>query len=142
MNELLDRDHQNGITFSPESIEHLHIASKWAKFIAIFGFVMTGIYLLIILFTLTGGLGLTAGAPLIFVILYLGLIFLFFFWIFQFARNAQSAIRSNDSAQLTQSMRYLKYYFVAMGVLFLLMVILMVISIFVGIAMGAFALFS
>jgi hypothetical protein len=138
MNELLDRDDQNGIAFSAESISHLHIASKWAKFIAIFGFVMTGFYLLVMLFSLTANIGLVAGAPIIFIILYLGFIFLFFFWIFQFSRNAQNAINSNDSHQLAQSMRYLKYYFVAMGVLLLIMVIFMVIAIFFAMAVGAF----
>ncbi|HEY8405003.1 MAG TPA: hypothetical protein VIK71_10380 [Flavobacteriales bacterium] len=127
MNELLDRDDQSGMQFLPESINHLRVASKWAKFIAIFGLVMTGLMLLITVFSLSNTIGFVGGGNVLFSVFYIALMFFFFLWVFQFARNSQNAIRNNNAHDLAHAMRYLKYYFVAMGIALLAWLVVLVV---------------
>ena len=121
--------------------QHLSDTARWAKFLSITGFVFCGLILLGSLFAviaLTSADTVSAGATqmiilLVFMLLYiLPLIFLF-----NFARNMQTALRQSDQLALTTSFKNLKFCYKYLGILTIVMLGLYALALIVGLMAGA-----
>ena len=116
-----------------EATVYLKEAARWAKFLAIIGFIFCGLFVLVALFAgsfiagsytsmgLGGRTGAMGGAFVS--ILYIAIALLYFFpclYTFNFARKMQVALRSNDQSQLNQSFRNLKAGYRFLGILMII----------------------
>ena len=120
------------------SSAHLNEAAKWGKFLAIVGFVMCGLIVVIAFFVgsflammtnsynegysstarLTGGMGVVV------TIFYIGIAILFFFpylFLFRFATRMRTALNTNDQLTLNTSFQNLKIMFRYVGILTIVM---------------------
>jgi hypothetical protein len=113
-----------------ESTAYLKEAARWAKFLAIVGFICIGLFVLVALFagsivaTMSSSMGVqTAGGAFggaAISIVYILVALLYFFpclYTFNFAKKMQVALASNDQAQLNQSFRNLKACYRFLGIL-------------------------
>jgi len=113
-----------------EATNYLKETARWAKFMAIMGFIGCGICVLVGLFagsiiagmySSVGGVG-RAGAMggAFYSILYIALALLYFFpclYTFNFASKMQVALRSNDQSQLNLAFKNLKSCYRFVGIL-------------------------
>ncbi len=131
------------LVLESHAMEHITIASKWAKFLAIAGFVFCGILVLagILMATRSDlsasmqnqgfanktylyrrpGLGGITG------FLYILIAFIQFFpalFLFRFSNNLREAVYLNDQYLLNQSFKNLKKYFQFIGICILIGIIL------------------
>jgi len=136
-------------------VDHLATAylgetARWAKFLAIVGFVFCGLLALVALFAGTifstamsafggGGVSFMGGAAL--TIIYLLLALLYFFpclYLFKFASKMQVALRNNDQQQLGESFRNLKSCYRYLGILMIIILGFYALAIVVGGLSAAF----
>jgi hypothetical protein len=104
---------------------------KWGKFIAIIGFVFTGLIALVgVVFLIGGGSGLnyrfTQGFGFIVGPTYLLLSLLYFFpsrFLYRFCSNIKSALNSNDQEALAVGFENLKSNFKFWGILLMVMIV-------------------
>lgn len=130
-----------------ESISFLESASKWAKFLAILGFIMAG-FMAIVSFFMGSILGLAYGAsPLagvssVFItLIYLvvaALIFLPALFLYKFSSKVKDAIASINSDTLSLGLKSLKSYFAFNGIIAIIVIafyaLLFIVAIIAGIA--------
>ncbi len=121
------------IEIEQESLGNLDVARKWASFVAIVGFMLIGLLILIGLLT---GVFLSLfnagesdrGIPsvvMVLIFLILGVIYFFpALFLFRFSKQTSRAIHSLDKHELTRAIRNLKYYFVFIGSLIILGIVL------------------
>ena len=117
------------IEIEQETLNHLNTTRKWAMFLAISGFIFLG---LIIIIGLIAGTFLTAfssgekglGIPesLMFVpILFIAVVYFFpVLFLFRFSKHASHAVHKLDKLELHKAIKNLKFYFVYIGVLIIL----------------------
>jgi len=143
-----------GFGIDQSSRAHLSEAAKWAKFLAIVGFVMCGLIVVMAIFAgsflammsnsyndgysnsarLTGGMGAFVA------ILYIGIAILFFFpylFLFRFATRMKAALNTNDQLTLNTSFQNLKIMFRYVGILTIVMLSFYALAIIMAIAMAA-----
>jgi len=133
------------LKITAESVSYLASAAKWAKFLAIVGFVFVGLFVIIAIISgammssissIYGGSGIS-GAALMVIYLLIALIYFFpVLYGFKFATNLQSAIESNNTPSLTESFKYLNKYCQFMGILMIIALVLIGISILLAIIGG------
>ncbi|HEX9512801.1 MAG TPA: DUF5362 family protein [Puia sp.] len=108
---------------------YLGETARWAKFLAILGFICSGILVLVALFagsfiaTLAGGMGGASylGGMISFVYIVIALVMFFpNLYLFNFASRMQVALRSNDQEQLTRSFGSLKSCYRFIGILMII----------------------
>ena len=119
--------------------------SKWSGFLAIVGFIFLAL-LIVLSFTFLfisgsipfGTQGMAFPRGLLFVVYLIFALIYFFpvYYLFRFSHHLRRAVRQSDEANLSVSMRYLKNFFVYTGVLTIIYLILMLIGVFMGIAIG------
>jgi hypothetical protein len=118
---------------------HLSESARWAKFIAIVGFifcvfmVMGAIFMGAMLSTMGSGIpGFPAAASGgLISTLYLIFALLFFFpnlFLFRFGSQIQQSIRLNEQARLQTSLKNLKAYFRFVGILYIVIISLYVLA--------------
>jgi len=128
--------------FTEESLAILLKAAKWAKFLAILGFIMTGLLILAgIVMTLFVGLAqnemmsssfpVTSGIMAFFYLIFACIYIIPVVFLFNFSSKAIKAIQLHSTFYMTSSIKNLKNLFVFIGILtiiliFLYMVILLV----------------
>jgi hypothetical protein len=131
--------------------EFLAETAKWAKFLSIVGFVIIGFIVLGGFFMFAAGsafesmgAGFGAGFGAIAGIFYLLIALLYFFpvlYLYKFANNAKSALRDNNSENLTVAFENLKSHYKFVGILTLIMVciygLIFLITIMAGIGAAA-----
>ena len=129
------------IEIEQETLNHLNTTRKWAMFLAISGFIFLG---LIIIIGLIAGTFLTAfssgekglGIPesLMFVpVLFIAVVYFFpVLFLFRFSKHASHAVHKLDKLELHKAIKNLKFYFVYIGVL-----IILVFSLYVAILIVA-----
>jgi len=111
-----------------DSSSYLGETAKWAKFLAILGFVFCGLIVLVGLFAASflsaamgkfGGEGsMMSGAALSFIYVLFALVYFFpCLYLYNFASKMQVALRNNDQQQLTQSFKNLKSCYKFLGIL-------------------------
>jgi amino acid transporter len=124
------------IEISQETIKYLDTLRKWSMFLAVSGFIFLG---LIIVMGIIAGTFLTAfnhtgrntlGLPdLVLMAGFVGLILINLFpifYLFRFSVHTSNAVSNNDSAELTKAVRYLKRFFLYLGILLITLIILYV----------------
>lgn len=131
--------------------DYLLETAKWAKFIAIIGFVMVGLMLVMALFMGSIMASLAAFSPEagmmpaigggFFTVIYILIAAVYFIpikYLFDFSRKVKSAIEIKDQNLFTEAMMKLKSHYKFIGVLMLIIVSLYVIM-FVMILVGGLA---
>jgi hypothetical protein len=136
-----------------ENLGYLNETARWAKFLAIVGFVAIGFMLLMGIFfgSIFGAMSSFSGASysriglsgssLGFTFLYIALAALYFFptlYLFNFATKMQVAIRNNDQFNLNAAFKNLKSCFKFLGILTIVLIAFYVLAIIIGIAAAAF----
>lgn len=119
---------------SADALSNLNIAAKWAKFLAIVGFVLTGFMLLagfafaFITKPLETNFPAFAEIPSILIsVIYIiisGISLIPVLFLNSFANNVPKAIRKNDGQYLTRASKNLKNLFAVFGLLTILMLVL------------------
>lgn len=141
MTEPLDSSlPQGSLNVTPEAAGYLKESGTWGRFLAIVGFVMIGLIVVVGLFA--GALLGELGAPMgisggFFSVIYLliGVFYFFPTWyLFKFATNARDAIARKDAQALTTSLENLKSMFKFMGILMIVILGLYAIVIVFGLA--------
>jgi hypothetical protein len=134
-----------------QSSAFLHEASRWAKFLAIVGFVFCGLLAIVALFagSMLGSIMDRFGSPAsgffggaFFTIIYLGVALLYFFpclYLYRFGSKAQIAMKNNDNDQMTNSFRNLKSCFRFLGILTIIMLSFYVLALIFGVIVAGLA---
>ncbi len=132
MDNILDNNlHGSSLSIDAQSRDYLVEASKWAKFLAIVGFVMLG--LIVALGIFFGFVSANAMATLmpgggIFMLLYvLFMCALYFFptmYLYKFAKHTKMATVSSDMGQLSLGLKNLKSLFKFMGILMIIVLVI------------------
>ena len=143
-----------GFGIDQSSRAHLYEAAKWAKFLAIVGFVMCGLIVVVAIFAgsifafffksynedypssaaLTGGMGAFVA------IFYIGMAILFFLpylFLFRFATRMKTALNTNDQLTLNTSFQNLKIMFRYVGILTIVILSFYALIILIAIATAA-----
>ena len=117
------------LQMDPVSMQHLQDAAKWGKFLAIIGFVMIGLLVIlgIVMGTLLSAFNAAANlggirGPLISVV-YIAFAVLYFFpclYLFRFSGKMQAAIRTNDQESLIDAFSNLKSCLRFVGILMII----------------------
>jgi hypothetical protein len=127
-----------GFGIDQSSRSHLSEAAKWAKFLAIVGFVMCGLIVVIAIFagsflalmsnSFNDGYGsstrFSGGMGAFITIFYIGIAILFFLpylFLFRFATRMKAALNTNDQLTLNTSFQNLKIMFRYVGILTIVM---------------------
>ncbi len=121
---------------------YLNETAKWAKFLAILGFVFCGIIAIVAIFagsimsTAFGSLGGDSGmSGVILTVVYLIVAVVYFFpclFLFHFANKMQRALRQNDQDLLTNSFKNLKSCYKYMGILMIVVLSFYVVIFIIG----------
>ena len=139
---------QKGVLLSEEALHYLQTGAKWAKFLAIIGFIGCGFVVLMGLFAGSlfsniggamrgyGGVAQSMGAFMS--VFYIAFALLYFFpslYLYQFAKFAQKAIMFSNSQDITLAMGKLKSFFKFLGIL-----IIVIFSLYLLIIIGVFVM--
>ena len=123
-----------GFGIDTASRVHLAEAAKWARFLAIVGFVVCGLIVILGIFAgsflsmmsglssddYRGSTALTSGLGAFMAVFYIGMAILFFFpylFLFRFANHMKSSLNTNDQLTLNSSFQNLKIMFRYVGIL-------------------------
>lgn len=126
------------LTISDNAINFLLVATRWAKFIAIVGFVFVGILAFgglisgIVFSYMDNQFARLPFPPFIFSFLYLIMGVLYFFpvfYLFKFSTHSQYAIKTLNPIQLENAFRNIKSYFKYIGILTIVTLSLFIIAI-------------
>ncbi|MBL7698654.1 MAG: hypothetical protein JNK79_10855 [Chitinophagaceae bacterium] len=128
---------------------YLNDAAKWAKFLAIIGFifciliVLAGLFagsMMGALYPSLGGGAAAAGAGF-FAFFFIVLALVYFFpclYLYRFASQVQSAIRSNEQTKLQNSLKNLRAHYRYVGILMIIMLVFYVFAFFFQILGAAY----
>ncbi|HET6768473.1 MAG TPA: DUF5362 family protein [Chitinophagaceae bacterium] len=123
-----------GFGIDTASRAHLSEAARWAKFLAVIGFIVCALIVIVGIFAgsflsmmpgvyndeYRGSPALTGGLAAFLAVFYIGLAILFFFpylFLFRFANQMKSALNTNDQQTLNSSFQNLKIMFRYVGIL-------------------------
>lgn len=140
---------EKGMILSEEALFYLQTGAKWAKFLAVIGFVGCVIMVLVGLFagsmfaslrgTMPGySTSITQSMGAFMSIFYVAFALLYFFpslYLYQFAKLTQKAIMFSNSLEITSALGKLKSFFKFIGIL-----IIVILSLYVLILIGVFVM--
>lgn len=148
--QVIDNNYTSGaeLGLTGQSISFIRETAKWAKFLAIVGFIGAGFMIIMGLFMGTflsmmgvgeeipgfGGMGASLG------IFYIVFAFLYLYpcyQLFKFSKLAKQAIASNDTGQMTIAFGHMKSLFKFMGILTIMMLAFYFLLLIGGVIMGA-----
>lgn len=127
---------------------HLKETAVWGKFLAIIGFIYSGLIALGAIFAasmfakLSGNYsrskdGLLAGVSVGIIYLTIaGVIFIMSMYLFRFAQKTQAALQANDQVNLTASFKNLKIYFRFAGIITVIALIVTILGV-IGVMLAA-----
>ncbi len=135
------------LQLDPAGAEYLRESAKWAKFIAIIGFVFCGLMVVAALFAgsilaasmstaLGGGAGIGGGLITFIYIAIAALWFLPCLYLFRFASGMQGALANNEQEKLLNSLKNLKSHFKFIGILLIIMLVFYALAFVFGIIMA------
>lgn len=150
-NPLLDSDMgaDSGLNLCSDARFFLNEAARWAKFLAILGFIGAGFLVLIGLSTLAMSSALSSQfsalgiSPAFIGFLYLIIAVVYLFpslFMYNFANRAQGAVRGNSSSLLTESMGFLRSTFRFYGIVAIVFIGVYLLSLLLFVVMGGSAL--
>jgi hypothetical protein len=121
------------IEIEQESLNYLNTTRKWAMFFAIIGFIFLG---LILIAGLVAGTFLSVfkspemggGIPQILVFIFVFIIALAYFFpilfLFRFSKHTANAVQTLSKEELKKALRNLKSYFVYIGVMLIIVLVI------------------
>lgn len=128
---------------------HLSETAKWAKFLAIIGFIFTVIIIMVALFassifsTLTAGGGsagfVGTGILTTFYLVFAVVYFVLSLYMYRFAVKMQAGLQAPDQESFNLSLMNLKLVYRIMGILTIVYLALMALGMLVGIGAAMFA---
>jgi hypothetical protein len=135
-------------SMSEEALYFLESAGKWAKFMAVLGFIAVG-------FMILGGLGIMAAGSMlgemggasfmpvrmlgpIYLVL-AGIYFLPVLYLWRFAAHATNGLAQNRPEALTESMRYLRAHYRFLGIMTIGLIGMYIVGIAVTVIFGVSA---
>ena len=141
-NEIIDAADGQPIITDSEIKSYLNETSKWAKFLAILGFIGIGFIVLAALFA-GAFLGSDAGrmgmrnaefplSPAVITLLYLLFAVIYFFpvyYLYNFAVKMKNSLLSGDSALMRESFKNLKSHYKYIGILTIVVISLYILGI-------------
>jgi MFS family permease len=125
------------IEIGEDTLRDINTTRKWTMFLAIIGFIGIG---LAIIFGLFAGVFLTifntsdalAGFPewsFFIMIILAGAIYLFpVFFLFRYSKHSANAVKTLDSRELHKALKNMKAYFVYIGILIIVMLIIYIVA--------------
>lgn len=151
----MQQDQENLFGFGIDSTSRTHLteAAKWARFLAIVGFVMCGLIVILSFFmgALFAGMSrydkygdssaFGSGIGVIMTIFYLAIGVLYFFpclFLLKFANHMLTALNTNEQHTLNRSFQNLKIMFRYVGILTIVVISLYILAFFFGMAAAAF----
>jgi len=145
-----------GLNIDQTSKAYLAETARWARFLAITGFICLGlmiIYGILIAFMMTnmsnnsemfggpygsGGFGSASGTFIIVLYLFIAVIAFFpLLFLLRFSNKMKYALDSNEQEVLNESFRYLKIYYQYVGILTIIALVLMVLGVLSMIMAGS-----
>ncbi len=123
------------LEFSVQSKHYLNDARKWARFLAILGFI--GVAIMVIMGLVMGmvmnsfgpgtvpGMGGMPFPPVIFSIIYFIVAVIYFFpvlYLFRFTTHIQKALTGSDSSRLSDAFRNLKAHYQFIGIIAIILI--------------------
>ncbi len=136
---------QPGLSIGEDTSKDMSSIGKWAGFLAIVGFIMLALMIVVsfsILFIAgpvpAGPYGQTLPKGFIFFI-YLVFVVVYFFptwYLFRFSDLLRKSVYHCETSVLNASFRYLKKFFIYLGILAIIMLVLVLIAMLAGLAGG------
>jgi len=141
-----------GLSIDPMSKAHLADAARWAKFLAIMGFIVCGLIVIVGIFAgsvlesfsstrryegFDSNVEMTRGLGIVATVFYILIAVLYFFpclFLFNFASKMKTALLSNDQDVLNSSFQNLKKTFRYIGVLSIIVLSFWVIGMLIALA--------
>ena len=129
----------------PQSQGYLSETAKWAKFLSILGFIMLGLFVILMLvggastFTTFQGMGMDdestafGAVGIVVMLIILALCIIPYVYLYKFAVKMQVALRNNDQANLTSSFSNLKSCYKYVGIFTIIILSLYLIIFIYGI---------
>jgi hypothetical protein len=120
------------IEIGPDTLRYLNTLRKWTMFLAVSGFIFLGLILMLGIIT---GTFLTAfsrsdkipGIPdMLLIGSFIGLALIVFFpilFLFRFSKHASNAVSSLDGKEFHRALKYMKLFFLFLGVLLILLIL-------------------
>ena len=133
------------LKLTPESMTYLSSVATWTKFLAIVGFVVVGLIVVIAIFVgaMISSYAYLPISGMSLTVIYLIIAIIYFFpvlFAYKFATNLRKAITFKDTPKLTESFKNLNYYCLYVGVLTVIGLALLTIGIIVAIIGAAFVM--
>ncbi len=127
--EIQETENRNELVLELQAEVFLREGRKWAKFLAILGFIFVGLgaFFALLMFIGVGfsSFANTSGAPVAAAgFVYLIVLAIYFFPIYallQFSNKAKEALDTRNSQSLTKSMKYLKMHYKFIGIMSIVM---------------------
>ena len=146
MNETLDTNlAHNSLELDNIAIEQLAGTRKWTFFLAIGGFSIVGLLMIIFIglsATSTSSFsGMMPGLAFIPMLIISSIYFFPLYFLYQFSRWSKIAISDKDTYALSESLRYLKMHFKFMGILFIIILGIYALAAIIGLITGSIHLF-
>lgn len=133
---------------TPQAREFLRETAKWAKFLAILGFVMMGFLVILgffmgaIMSNSYGAMGYPGFPSWFFSALYIIMAAIYIaplYFLYQFSNKARIALDSNDNQLLTEALGFLKSHYKYIGILMIIVLGFYVLLIVFAVIAGIFA---
>jgi hypothetical protein len=124
------------IELEQDTLIFLNTTRKWSMFLAILGFIMLGIILIIGLITGTflsafSSTDSVTGVPdtlILALFLFTGLVNFFpVYFLFQFSRHTATAVQNLDKHEMRKAFRNLKFHYICTGIIVILILVIYVI---------------
>lgn len=143
--ETVEQENRNELVLELHAEVFLREGRKWAKFLAILGFIFVGFGALFALLMFIGagvaGFASTysaapvAGIGFIYLII-IGIYFFPIYYLLQFANKAKEALDTRNSQSLTESFKFLKSHYKFIGILSIVMMAIYPIMIMAMVGFG------
>lgn len=119
--------------------ENLMTAAKWARFLAIIGFVFTGFMGIASLFVLVTAMASGIGMLMFMAVVYIGLTLVMIFpalYLIRFAGSTEKGLNSNKQGEFDYGIQNLKSLFKFTGIYTIVVIVLYIVYIFVLVQVG------
>lgn len=134
------------IEIEQETLSLLNTTRKWAMFLAIVGFIILGLIVIIGLIAGTfltafnsgeKGLGISESLMFVFIFLLAVIYFIPILFLFRFSKHTSHAVQTLDKLELHKAVKNLKSYFVYIGILIIIILsIYLIVLIIAGSSMA------
>ena len=141
--ETEEQENRNELVLEIQAEAYLRETGKWAKFLAIVGFIFMGFMAIgaIVMFAISGSMGNLMPFPMWiigFVYLLIAVVYCFpIYYLLQFSNKAKEALDSRSTQCMTESMGFIKAHYKFVGILTIVMLALYPIGIIVAIIVSA-----